>query len=162
MFFNFFLFYPFFSPISWYPIVVVATILFHRYNSRTGSGETKVESHASSDTQHNQAALLLTNLLCYILIHSIHISTYLKGVSFQMVPRICTPLLQGLSYRQLDFRRKCNVLKMYTRVQCGSDGRPLPLQCQGCGFDSHGGPVWKNENLCAHYCKSLRIRVSDE
>ena len=52
-------FYPFFSPISWCPIVVVATILSHRYNSRTGSGETKVESHASSDTQPNLAALLL-------------------------------------------------------------------------------------------------------
>ena len=38
---------------------LVATILSHRYNSRTGSGETKVESHASSDTQPNQAALLL-------------------------------------------------------------------------------------------------------
>ena len=35
---------------------LVATILSHRYNSRTSSGETKVESHASSDTQ---AALLL-------------------------------------------------------------------------------------------------------
>ena len=55
-------FYPFFSPISWYPIVVVATILSHRYNSRTGSGETKVESHASSDTQPNQAALLLNTV----------------------------------------------------------------------------------------------------
>jgi hypothetical protein len=38
---------------------LVATILSHRYNSRTGSGETKVESHASSDTHPNQAALLL-------------------------------------------------------------------------------------------------------
>ena len=38
---------------------LVATILSHRYNSRTGSGETKVGSHASSDTQPNQAALLL-------------------------------------------------------------------------------------------------------
>jgi hypothetical protein len=38
-------FYPFFSSqFSWYPIVVVATILSHRYNSRIGSGETKVES----------------------------------------------------------------------------------------------------------------------
>uniref|UniRef100_A0A8K9XR41 Peptidase S9 prolyl oligopeptidase catalytic domain-containing protein n=1 Tax=Oncorhynchus mykiss TaxID=8022 RepID=A0A8K9XR41_ONCMY len=53
-------FYPFFSPISWYPIVVVATILSHRYNSRTGSGETKVESHASSDTQPNQLHCFLT------------------------------------------------------------------------------------------------------
>ena len=26
--------YPFFSPIPWYPIVLVATILSHRYNSR--------------------------------------------------------------------------------------------------------------------------------
>ena len=48
-----------FSTISWYPIVLVATILSHRYNSRTGSGETKVESHVSSDTQPTQAALLL-------------------------------------------------------------------------------------------------------
>jgi hypothetical protein len=55
----FFFFYPLFSPISWYPIVIVATILSHRYNSHTGSGETQVESHASSDTQPNQAALLL-------------------------------------------------------------------------------------------------------
>ena len=31
----------------------------HRYNYRTGSGETKVESHASSETQPNQTALLL-------------------------------------------------------------------------------------------------------
>jgi hypothetical protein len=46
-----------FTPFSWYPIVLVATILSHR--SHTGSGETKVESHASSDTQPNQAALLL-------------------------------------------------------------------------------------------------------
>ena len=53
-------FYPFFSPISWYPIVVVATILSHCYNSRTGSGETKAECHASSDTQPNQPLLLNT------------------------------------------------------------------------------------------------------
>ena len=39
--------------------LLVATILSHRYNSRTGSGETKVESHAPSDTQPNLAALLL-------------------------------------------------------------------------------------------------------
>ena len=38
---------------------LVITILSHRYNSRTGSGETKIESHASSETQPNQAALLL-------------------------------------------------------------------------------------------------------
>ena len=55
-----FFFYPFFSPISWYPIVVVATILSHRYNSRTGSGETKVESHAFPDTQPNQPHCFLT------------------------------------------------------------------------------------------------------
>ena len=36
---------------------LVATILSHRYNSRTG--ETKIEGHASSDTQPNQVALLL-------------------------------------------------------------------------------------------------------
>ena len=40
-------------------LFLVATILSHRYNSRTGLGETKVESHASSDTRPNQAALLL-------------------------------------------------------------------------------------------------------
>ena len=38
---------------------LVVTTLSHCYNSRTGSGETKVESHASSDTQPNQAGLLL-------------------------------------------------------------------------------------------------------
>ena len=53
-------FYHIFSPISWYPIVLVATILSHRYNSRTGSGETKVESHASSNTQPHAALLLNT------------------------------------------------------------------------------------------------------
>ena len=35
-------------------------LLSHRYNSRTGSGETKVESHASSDTQPNQPHCFLT------------------------------------------------------------------------------------------------------
>jgi hypothetical protein len=40
-------------------LFLVATILSHRYNSRTGSGETKVESHVSSGTQPNQAALFL-------------------------------------------------------------------------------------------------------
>jgi hypothetical protein len=39
--------------------LLVVTIFSHRYNSHTGSGETKVESHASSETQLNQAALLL-------------------------------------------------------------------------------------------------------
>ena len=52
-------FYPFFLPNFVVSHCLVATILSHRYNSRTGSGETKVESHASSDTQPNQAALLL-------------------------------------------------------------------------------------------------------
>ena len=54
----FFEFYPFFSPTSWYPMFSsyhLDTILSHRYNSRTGSGATKVESHASSDTQPNQS-----------------------------------------------------------------------------------------------------------
>ena len=40
-------------------LFLVVTILSHHYNSRTGSGETKVESHASSDTHPHQAALLL-------------------------------------------------------------------------------------------------------
>jgi hypothetical protein len=51
-----FFFYPLFSPLSWYPLVSNYYILSHRYNSRTGSGETKVKSH---ETQPNQAALLL-------------------------------------------------------------------------------------------------------
>ena len=34
----------------------------HRYNSHTGSGETKVESHASSETHPDQAALLLNTV----------------------------------------------------------------------------------------------------
>ena len=42
---------------------LVATILSHRFNSCTGSGETKVESHASSNTQPNLAALLLNTAL---------------------------------------------------------------------------------------------------
>ena len=49
----------FFSPQFRGIQLLVATILSHRYNSRTGSGETKAECHASSDTQPNQAALLL-------------------------------------------------------------------------------------------------------
>ena len=43
--------------------LLVVTILSHRYNSRTGLGETEVVSHASSETQPNQAALLL-NTAC--------------------------------------------------------------------------------------------------
>jgi hypothetical protein len=46
----------YFTPFSRYPIVVVATILSHCYNS----GETKVECHASSDTQPNQPYCSLT------------------------------------------------------------------------------------------------------
>ena len=42
--------------------LLAVTILSHRYNSRTGSGETMVESHASSETQPNQAALLLDTM----------------------------------------------------------------------------------------------------
>jgi hypothetical protein len=56
---NFFFFLPLFLPNFVVSNYLVATILSHRYNSRTGSGETKVESHASSDTQPNQAVLLL-------------------------------------------------------------------------------------------------------
>jgi hypothetical protein len=52
-------FLPIFLPNFVVSNCLVATILSHRYNSRMGSGETKVESHASSDTQPNQAALLL-------------------------------------------------------------------------------------------------------
>ena len=40
--------------------LLVATILSHRYKSRTGSGETKAECHASSDTQPNQPYCFLT------------------------------------------------------------------------------------------------------
>uniref|UniRef100_A0A8K9WMY9 Bestrophin homolog n=1 Tax=Oncorhynchus mykiss TaxID=8022 RepID=A0A8K9WMY9_ONCMY len=43
--------------------LLVVTILSHRYNSRTGSGETKVESHAFSEIQPNQAALPLNTAL---------------------------------------------------------------------------------------------------
>ena len=41
--------------------MLVVTIMSHRYNSRTGSGKTKVERNASPKTQPNQAALLLIN-----------------------------------------------------------------------------------------------------
>jgi hypothetical protein len=59
--FYIFLFYilPPFSPQFCGIQMLVVTILSHLYNSRTGSGETKVESHVSSETQPNQAALLL-------------------------------------------------------------------------------------------------------
>jgi hypothetical protein len=58
-FLNFFFFLHHFLPNFVVSNCLVATILSHHYNSRTGSGETKVESHASSGTQPNQAALLL-------------------------------------------------------------------------------------------------------
>ena len=51
-----FIFLPKFRGIK---LFLVVTILSHRYKSHTGSGETKVESHVSSETQPNQAALLL-------------------------------------------------------------------------------------------------------
>ena len=55
-----FTFYPLFLPqFRSIQLFLVVTILSHHYNSRTGSGETKVESHASYETQPNQAALLL-------------------------------------------------------------------------------------------------------
>ena len=57
--FYFLFFYPFISP-QFRGIQLVVTVLSHRCNSRTDSGEAKVESHASSETQPNQAALLLT------------------------------------------------------------------------------------------------------
>ena len=41
---------------------------------------------------------LLTDLLCYILLHSFHIYTNFKVFPF----RKCISWLQGLSYRQLD------------------------------------------------------------
>ena len=63
---TFFLFFYIFTPFSpqfrGIQLFLVATILSHRYSSRTGSGETKVESHASSDTQPNQAPLLLNTV----------------------------------------------------------------------------------------------------
>jgi hypothetical protein len=56
--FFYFEFYPFSPQFRGIQLLVV-TILSHCYNSRTGWGETKVESHASSKTQPNQASLLL-------------------------------------------------------------------------------------------------------
>ena len=50
---------PLFLPNFMVSNCLVANILSHRYNTRTGSGETKVESYASTNTQPNQAALLL-------------------------------------------------------------------------------------------------------
>ena len=51
--------YQFFSPQFRGIQLVVVTVLSHRCNSRTDSGEAKVESHASSETQPDLAALLL-------------------------------------------------------------------------------------------------------
>ena len=56
---NMLLFYPLFSPQFRGIQLLVVTVLSHRYNSRTDAGEVKIESHASSETQPNQAALLL-------------------------------------------------------------------------------------------------------
>ena len=61
-YFLFKIFTPFSSQFRGIQLLVV-TILSHRYDSRTGSGETKVESHASSETQPNQATLLLNTTL---------------------------------------------------------------------------------------------------
>ena len=41
---------------------MVVTVLSHRCNSRTDSGETKVKSRASSETQPSRAALLLDTM----------------------------------------------------------------------------------------------------
>ena len=53
------MFLPPFSPQFHGIQLLIVTILSHRYNSRTGSGETMVERHTSSETQPNQATLLL-------------------------------------------------------------------------------------------------------
>ena len=58
LFFYFFYFTPFSPQFRGIQLLVI-TILSHHYNSLMGSGETKVESHASSETQPNQATLLL-------------------------------------------------------------------------------------------------------
>jgi hypothetical protein len=54
----------FFTPFSpqFRGIQLVVTVLSHRCNSHTNSGEAKVESHASSETQPNKAALLLDTM----------------------------------------------------------------------------------------------------
>ena len=51
-----------FSPQLSY-VQLVVTVLSHCCNSRTDSGEAKVESHASSETRPCQTALLLDTLL---------------------------------------------------------------------------------------------------
>jgi hypothetical protein len=57
LFLFFFLnFTPFSPQFRGIQLILVATILSHRYNSHTGTGETKVESHASSDPQPNRAS----------------------------------------------------------------------------------------------------------
>ena len=50
-----------FSP-QFHDIQLVVTVLSHRCNSHMDSGEAKVESRASSETQPNQAALLLDTM----------------------------------------------------------------------------------------------------
>ena len=44
------------------PQLLVVTVLSHHYNSLTDSGEAKVKSHVSSETQPNQATLLLNTV----------------------------------------------------------------------------------------------------
>ena len=56
-----FLFFTPFSP-QFHGIQLVVTVLSHRCNSRTDSGEAKVVSRASPETQPNQAALLLDTM----------------------------------------------------------------------------------------------------
>ena len=67
----------------------VVCILSHRYTSLTDSGETKVESHASSETQPNQAALLL-NTACIkpgsqphqcVAGNTVHLATWLACIA---------------------------------------------------------------------------------
>jgi hypothetical protein len=67
---------------------------------------------------------LLPDLLCYILLHSIHISTNFKVFPFE--------LLQGLSYRQLDlgmsFRWKLTKRGLSLLNQCAWHLLPHPVQ----------------------------------
>jgi hypothetical protein len=58
----FLLLLPLFSPQFRGIKLVVVTVLSHRCNSSMDSGETRVESHESSETQPNQATLLLDTM----------------------------------------------------------------------------------------------------
>ena len=56
---NFYIYFPpFFSP-QFRGIQLLVTVLSHRRNSGMDSGEAKVKSRASPETQPNQAALLI-------------------------------------------------------------------------------------------------------